>query len=93
MGGRAGRGRRHRPAGPRRLDHYRARYQAIIDEGWRANPPPATARTSGDRAGRRRRSKAASLLARLDDHREQVRLRARPGREERDHKGRASTQT
>jgi len=62
---------------PRRLDHYRARYQAIIDEGWRANPPPAAvrtsaARTSGDRAGRRRRSKAANLLARLDDHREEV---------------------
>jgi transposase len=57
---------------PRRLDHYRARYQAIIDEGWRANPPPAATRTSGDRAGRQRRSKAANLLARLDDHREQV---------------------
>ena len=56
---------------PRRLDHYRARYQAIIDEGWRANPQPATTGTSGDRAGRRRRSKAASLLARLDDHREE----------------------
>jgi transposase len=57
---------------PRRLDHYRARYQAIIDQGWRANPPPAATRTSGDRAGRQRRSKAANLLARLDDHREQV---------------------
>jgi transposase len=54
---------------PRRLDHYRARYQAIIDEGWRANPP---ARASGARAGRPRRSKAANLLARLDDHREEV---------------------
>ena len=54
---------------PRRLDHYHARYQAIIAEGWRANP---AARTSGDRAGRQRRSKAANLLARLDDHREQV---------------------
>src|SRR5215211_2893847 len=57
---------------PRRLDHYHARYQAIIAEGWRANPPPAAARTSGDRAGRRRRSKAANLLARLDDHRQEV---------------------
>jgi transposase len=57
---------------PRRLDHYRARYQAMIAEGWGANPQPATTRPSGDRAGRRRRSKAASLLARLDDHREQV---------------------
>jgi transposase len=54
---------------PRRLDHYHARYQAILAEGWRANP---AARTSGDRAGRQRRSKAANLLARLDDHREQV---------------------
>ena len=54
---------------PRRLAHYHARYQAIIAEGWRANP---AARTSGDRAGRQRRSKAANLLARLDDHREQV---------------------
>jgi transposase len=57
---------------PRRLDHYRARYQAIIAEGWRANPQPAATRTPGDRAGRRRRSKAANLLARLDDHREEV---------------------
>jgi transposase len=48
----------------RRLDHYRARYQAIIEEGWRANPAA--------RAGRPRRSKAANLLARLDDHREEV---------------------
>src|SRR6266545_434214 len=53
----------------RRLDHYRARYQAIIAEGWRANP---AARTSGARAGRPRRSKAANLLARLDNHREEV---------------------
>jgi transposase len=72
VGGRAGRGRRCRPAGPRRLDHYRARYQTIIDEGWRANPPPAATRPSGGRSGRQRRSKAANLLARLDDHREQV---------------------
>jgi hypothetical protein len=55
---------------PRRLDHYRARYQAIIAEGWRANP--AATRTSGGRGGRQRRSKAANLLVRLDDHREQV---------------------
>jgi transposase len=57
---------------PRRLAHYRARYQAIIAEGWQANPPPAATRTSGDRSGRQRRSPAARLLARLDDHREQV---------------------
>jgi transposase len=57
---------------PRRLDHYRARYQAIIDEGWRANPPPATTRPSSGRSSRRRRSKPANLLARLDDHREEV---------------------
>jgi transposase len=69
VGSRAGRGRRCRPAGPRRLDHYRARYQTIIDEGWRANP---AARASGDRSGHQRRSKAANLLARLDDHREEV---------------------
>ncbi|HXP13873.1 MAG TPA: IS66 family transposase, partial [Actinomycetes bacterium] len=41
---------------PRRLDHYRARYQTIIDEGWRANP---AARASSDRSGHQRRSKAA----------------------------------
>jgi hypothetical protein len=54
---------------PRRLDHYHARYQTIIDEGWRANPPPAATRPS---SGRQRRSKAANLLARLDDHHEEV---------------------
>src|SRR5215211_633611 len=57
---------------PRRLDHYRARYQAILAEGWRANPPPAATRPSSGRSGRQRRSKPANLLARLDDHREQV---------------------
>ena len=72
MGGRAGRGRRHRPAGPPAPGHYRARYQAIIDQGWRANPPPATTRTSSGRSSRQRRSKPANLLVRLDDHREEV---------------------
>src|SRR4029453_17260610 len=61
---------------PRRLDHYHARYQTIIDEGWRANPPPAATRPSRGRhrppSGRQRRSKAANLLARLDDHHEEV---------------------
>ena len=57
---------------PRRLAHYRARYQAIIAEGWQANPPPAATRTCGDRSGRQRRSPAARLLARLDDHRDEV---------------------
>jgi transposase len=57
---------------PRRLDHYRTRYQTIIEEGWRANPPPAAARPSSGRSSRQRRSKPANLLARLDDHREQV---------------------
>ena len=56
---------------PRRLDHYHARYQAIIDEGWRANPPPAATRPSSGRSGRQCRSKAANLLARLDDHRQE----------------------
>jgi transposase len=54
---------------PRSLDHYHARYQTIIDEGWRANP---AVRASGDRRRRQRRSKAANLLARLDDHRQEV---------------------
>jgi hypothetical protein len=69
VGGPAGRGRRCRRAGPRNLDHYHARYQTIIDEGWRANP---AVRASGDRRRRQRRSKAANLLARLDDHRQEV---------------------
>jgi transposase len=62
----------HGQLDPRRLAYYRARYDAIIDEGWRANPQPATIRASGGRAGRQSRSKAATRLARLDDHRDQV---------------------
>ncbi|HTE68549.1 MAG TPA: IS66 family transposase, partial [Actinomycetes bacterium] len=54
---------------PARMAAYWARYEAIIAEGWRANPQPAT---SGAGTGRQPRSKAANLLGRLDDYRDQV---------------------
>jgi transposase len=46
----------------------RARYQRLLTDGQRANPPPAR----GWHRGRGRRSPAANLLARLDAHRDEV---------------------
>ena len=69
VGGRAGRGRRSRPAGPPAPGPLPRPLPGDRREGWRANP--AATRPCG-RGGRRRRSQAANLLARLDNHREQV---------------------
>jgi transposase len=46
----------------------RARYQRLLTDGQRANPPPAR----GWPRARGRRSPAANLLARLDAHRDEV---------------------
>jgi transposase len=66
-------GDRARAAGMRQVDHdvrvrLRVRYQRLLADGQRANPPPAR----GRRRGRVRRSPAANLLARLDAHRDEV---------------------
>jgi transposase len=66
-------GDRARAAGVRRVDddvraRLRVRYQRLLADGQRANPPPAR----GRRRGRVRRSPAANLLARLDAHRDEV---------------------
>jgi transposase len=53
---------------PERLGHYLRRYDTIIAEGRRANRPPPN--PSGKR--RRKQSKAANLLDRLDRHRDEV---------------------
>jgi len=60
-------------AGARRLDsrsikRYERRYQKIIEEGHRANPPPEPT----GKPGRPKRGKAGSLLDRLDKRREEV---------------------
>jgi transposase len=47
-------------------DRLHARYQRLLDDGHAANPPPRAGR------GRRARSPAARLLARLDTHRAEV---------------------
>lgn len=54
--------------GPRRLAEYRRRYQGLIDEGQRLNPPPPR---TGKR-GRPALGPAGSLLRRLDDYRDDV---------------------
>jgi hypothetical protein len=66
-------GDRARAAGVRQVDDHvrarlRVRYQRLLVDGQRANPPPAR----GRRRGRARRSPAANLLARLDAHRDEV---------------------
>jgi transposase len=53
---------------PRNILNYESRYQRIVQEGHRANPPP---KPTG-RAGRPKRGKAGSLLDRLENHREEV---------------------
>jgi transposase len=63
---------RARAAGHERVDdeaHARlnVRYQRLLADGERANPPPRAARR-----GRARRSPAGRLLARLDAHRQEV---------------------
>jgi len=56
-----------------RLAHYLRRYDAIVAEGRRANrPPPSPGGNSNKRKGRRKQSKAANLLDRLDRHRDEV---------------------
>ena len=46
-----------------------ARYRAIIDQGWQANPLPTSAPESGPKKrGRAAKTKAQNLLARLDGH-------------------------
>jgi hypothetical protein len=62
-----------RAADMRQVDHdlrarLRVRYQRLLADGQRANPPPAR----GRRRGRARRSPAANLLARLEAHRDEV---------------------
>jgi len=49
---------------------YRARYELILLEGFRANPPPAV--PGPKRRGRKKQSKAKNLLDRLDRDREAV---------------------
>jgi transposase len=66
-------GDRARAAGVRQVDddvraRLRVRYQRLLVDGQRANPPPVR----GRRRGRARRSPAANLLARLDAHRDEV---------------------
>jgi transposase len=48
-----------------------ARYQWLLADGKRANPPPRS-RREGPGRQRQRRSPAARLLARLDAHRDEV---------------------
>ena len=62
-----------RAAGALQIDQQQhaslhTRYQRLLDDGHAANPPPRTARG----AGRRRRTPAARLLARLDTHQAEV---------------------
>jgi hypothetical protein len=48
---------------PKQVAAFEAAYDRVIREGWRENPR---------RKGKRRRSKAANLLQRLDEHRGEV---------------------
>ncbi len=54
------------------LAHWKAQYQALLQEGWQANPPDPPDATA--KRGRRKQSVARNLLHRLDTHQEAVLL-------------------
>jgi len=56
-----------------RLAHYEERYQEVIEQGLKANPPPEGGWPCGKR-GKPRQSKPKNLLDRLDKQRHQVLL-------------------
>jgi len=53
-------------------DAFVARYQAIITEGYAANPLPPEPETGPKKRGRPKRSKARNLLDRLSGHQQEV---------------------
>ncbi len=54
------------------LRDFEARYQSILDEGYAANPLPASPAHAGKKRGRRKKTKPRNLLERLDHHRKQA---------------------
>jgi len=57
---------------PKTIAHYKAQYQALLQEGWQANPPDPP--DGIVKRGRRKQSTARNLLQRLDTHQEAVLL-------------------
>jgi transposase len=57
---------------PKAIAHWKAEYQALLQEGWQANPPDPPDGTL--KRGRRKQSAARNLLHRLDIHQEAVLL-------------------
>jgi transposase len=57
---------------PKTIAQYKALYQALLQEGWQANPPDPPDRTL--KRGRRKQSTARNLLHRLDTHQDAVLL-------------------
>jgi len=55
---------------PDRLAHYERRYQAILQDGWAANPPPEPALVT--RRGRKKQSPPRNLLDRFAKHQAQT---------------------
>ena len=55
-----------------RLTHYQTEYQAILQRGFKANPPPEQPPTKTKKRGRRKQSPPKNLLDRLDKHRSGV---------------------
>jgi transposase len=55
---------------PERLAHYEGRYDAILQDGWAANPPPKQPLLT--RRGRKKQSPPRNLLNRLARHKSQT---------------------
>jgi len=57
---------------PAQLCAFEARYQNLLDEGYVANPLPASPAPAEKKRGRRKKTKPRNLLERLDHHRQEV---------------------
>src|SRR5437667_6985952 len=56
---------------PLAVADWKARYRALLAQGYQANPPPAPPAEAGKK-GRRKQSKARDLLDRLSKHQDAV---------------------
>jgi transposase len=59
---------------PHRLTDYHQQYQALLQEGWQANPPDPPPTDGTIKRGRCKQSPARNLLFRLDKHQDAVLL-------------------
>jgi len=62
----------HTALSPEAIQRFEARYQALLTDGFAANPPPVPAADVPKPRGKLKQSPARNLLVRLDQHRDAV---------------------